>query len=420
MAKLFASVNGRRVIAADIRLPWQGVWSADLTLDEAGPALSGAVTIEVGGLTLRGTVDLQHGGEFANARELRVLGGAGGWGTELPPRSWHNDAGVKVSEVLRAAATEAGETVALGAGVEARLGPDYIRERGPASAAFMGAAPAAAWWVDTAGVTQVATARPTAELAKGADVEVLDLDALEGTAELAGDPAAVPVGTILRDGRLAAPLVVRELAIVLDETSLRMSAYSRSDGPGGRLLDPLMDMMRGVRDERLPGLYRYRVVAMSGDRVKLQAVTRGRWPDVLPCPVGAGIAGGWASPALGSIVLVAFQDEDRAHPVIVSATPKGQPGHLPTIAALDGQEVRLGGAAAAVHRVGDKGAGGTFTLGPAGAAVIYSDPDGTPLWSIAATAGGAPVVFALTPVGDPTKLGKVITKAGEGSPKVKA
>jgi hypothetical protein len=199
-----------------------------------------------------------------------------------------------------------------------------------------------------------------------------------------------------------------------------MVAYSRSQGPGGRLLDPLLDLMRSVRDEQLPGLYRYRVVSMSGDRVRLQAVAKGRWPDVLPCRVGAGIAGGWASPALGSIVVVAFEDEDRSRPLIVSATPKGQPGHVPTIAALDAQEVRLGGAAAAVHRVGDTGSGGSFALAPGGAAVIYFDPDGTPLWSLAGTVGAAPVVFAITPSGDPTKLGNVITKAENGSPKVKA
>jgi hypothetical protein len=404
---LFASVGDRRVIWADGRLCWQGVWAVDLRLDQSGAALSGRVTVKIGGRTLSGTVDPLHEGSFADARELRVLGGAGGWGKELPPRSWHNDAGVKVSDVLQAAAAEAGETLVIGAGVEARLGADFVRERGPASASFAAAAPAALWWVDTAGVTQVATSRPTAELARGADVEVLDVDLVKVSAELAGDPGAVPLGVILRDQRLTAPLVVRELAIQLDEDALRMWAYSRSDGPGGQVLDPLIDLMRRVRDERLPGVYRYRVVSMSGDRVKLQAVTKGRWPDVLPCRVGAGIAGGWASPALGSIVKVAFEDEDRTLPFIVSCTPKGQPGHVPTIAALDGEEVQLGGGGPAVHRVGDAGKGPVITA--AGPVITFTNPDGSTV--ILTDSNGSSWVLS----GTAAPPGQTLTEATEGS-----
>lgn len=110
MTELHYSLNGRRVIAADVRLPPSGVWTADLDLDEAAAPLTGAAVVQLGALTLRGTVDPTHSGEFADARRVRVLGGAGGWGKELPPRSYHNDAGVKRSTILQDAAREAGET----------------------------------------------------------------------------------------------------------------------------------------------------------------------------------------------------------------------------------------------------------------------------------------------------------------------
>src|SRR5690606_18175985 len=62
---------------------------------------------------------------------------------------------------------------------------------------------------------------------------------------------------------------------------------------------------------------RYRVVTLNGDdRVNLQCVTKGAWPDVLPISVRMGVPGVVADLKLGSIVLVSFVEGDASLPVI--------------------------------------------------------------------------------------------------------
>jgi hypothetical protein len=80
--------------------------------------------------------------------------------------------------------------------------------------------------------------------------------------------------------------------------------------------------------------------------------------------------------------------------------------------------IALAGGTKGVHRIDDHGIGGTFV--PSATGYDYHDADGNPLWSVSATAAGNPVVFVFAPLGDPSKLGQVITKAVEGSAIVKA
>ena len=378
MTDLFCSAAGRRVHKATLRLPWSGIWAFDGDLDEAGADVTGRIEVVFGGLKLSGPVDPRNSGPGAEGRHVRVYGGALGWAKELPPKPYHNDAGVKASEVLRGAALEAGETLSFDTGLEAKIGGDFVRERGAASQVFADVLPAAVWWVDLSGVTQVAASRPSVELDAGADLELLDYDPSNRVATLAGAPDAVKIGTTLRParfgGRLAAPVVVRELVYSLAGQEVRIAAHETSDEAGGRILGPLVKLMRRVRDEQLPGLYRYRVVSTDGDRAKLQAVTKGRWPDVLPCALGAGIAGGWADLTPGAVVSVGFEDESPANPIILSYTPKGRPGHVPPVAALNGQRVDLGGGGKGVVRKDDVGKGPVVSA--ADPAITITNPDG--------------------------------------------
>lgn len=69
-------VNGRAVIAATIRIPRLGAWSADLVVD-AQEALTGACTVVVaGGPTLKGTAT--RGGLWLDTAYVRVTAGADG------------------------------------------------------------------------------------------------------------------------------------------------------------------------------------------------------------------------------------------------------------------------------------------------------------------------------------------------------
>jgi len=409
MTTLHLSINGtRRVTAAEVRFPSVGVWVAEVVLDTAEP-LAGRVTLALGSLKLSGTVDPSPLDAFVEARRVTIIGGGGGWATELAAKGYHNDAGVKRSTVLQDAAREAGETIVLGTGVEARLPADYSRHRGAASQVFEHVAPGLPWWVDAAGVTQVATARPTTEIAKGADLEVLDV---QSSVVLAGDPGAIGVGSILRDSRLEGPFEVRELVVQATPEEVRMVAHDRG-GRGGRLAQAVRDLVEGILAEKLQGLYRYRVVSMIGDRAQLQALTKGRHPNILPASLACGIAGGWAELAGGAEVLVGFEDGSPLRPLIVGYTPKGRPGHVPTVAALDGDAVELGDAEAFVHRIGDKSAGPVVTA--AGSIITVNNPDGS---TVILTDASNVSQWAVTGTAAPP--GQLLAVAAEGSGKVKA
>jgi hypothetical protein len=154
MGESALQVNGRSVAAAKIFVPGEGVWFADLDLADDAP-LTGAVSITLGGSTLRGTVDDSASGVFGLRRHIRVIGGAAGWRKEIKPTGYTNDAGVRASTVANDAAKACGETLGTFAGGVERLGSHYLRNAGPASRTVEDAARGVPWWVDYAGVTQV-------------------------------------------------------------------------------------------------------------------------------------------------------------------------------------------------------------------------------------------------------------------------
>jgi hypothetical protein len=104
-----ANVNGADVLVGRIYLPRVGVWHADLALDtEDTSNLTGAVTLDIGGgqLTLVGTA-YRVGAAFHTVT-IRMLGGAGGLSTVIPPKYYQ---GVPLSLPLQDILTAAGETL---------------------------------------------------------------------------------------------------------------------------------------------------------------------------------------------------------------------------------------------------------------------------------------------------------------------
>lgn len=96
----YLKANGLAVLQATIRRARVGVWTADLVVD-ADAAPSGAVLLEGGGTTWRGTVrrsDVHQGRAY-----LQLVGGAGGLGKELGPQHYARvQARVPIADVLRA------------------------------------------------------------------------------------------------------------------------------------------------------------------------------------------------------------------------------------------------------------------------------------------------------------------------------
>ena len=99
--------------------------------------MSGSVTIEIGDLSLTGTIT--DSGTFAEQRRARVVAGAGGWGTLVVAQHYHNDltddggGGVLAQTVADDAARLVGETIGTFVVTDARIGADYVRESGLAS-----------------------------------------------------------------------------------------------------------------------------------------------------------------------------------------------------------------------------------------------------------------------------------------------
>lgn len=182
-----------------------------------------------------------------------------------------------------------------------------------------------------------------------------------------------------------------------------------------RLLAAVSLLVRSIMGEYLPGLYRYRFVRTVGDRVELQSLKKGVWPDLVGVEIGSIPSGSWTNFAAGAIVTVAFEDADpKGTPIVITGPPKGREGHLPVVANLDASglnigasatRINLGAAQKAVHRVDDTGTAGTITIATApgppgsGVAITYTDPSGitTPLGAIVGLVTAAPpIVIPIT------------------------
>jgi len=142
------TINGARVSACSITMPYYGAWVADV--DVVGSAeIASPVSLVVGDLTLVGTVVRQA--EFTGDRKARIVGGGGGWGKTIPKKGYSHVIGVKASTIVGDAARESGESIVLES--DRTLGLLYAREEAPAER-VLNLVVGNEWWIDPAGVTQ--------------------------------------------------------------------------------------------------------------------------------------------------------------------------------------------------------------------------------------------------------------------------
>jgi hypothetical protein len=343
MTDAVLALGGVPAVRCLLTVPPIGPWYADVDLID-DTALSGRVTLEVGGLSLSGTVDARHDGTQGVARRTRVVAGGGSWGRTVAAKHYHNDAGVRALLVAQDAAREAGEELGTFS-VTGSVGVDYVRSSGAASLALVDVIGSTPWWVDFAGLTQV-TERTTSPAAAGAYV----LEAYDPRARVAtlavDDLTAIGIGTILSEG-LDAPQTVRELTIDVSPESTRVRAWCGTDTRYDRIGGLLRALVERVVDERQSGPVKYRVSRMNVDRVELQLVNRrAGLPDLLPISMWPGVAGVHAQLTPGAEVLVEFVDGDRSQPIITHFAGKGGAGWSPVELVLDGTTVKIGAAAA--------------------------------------------------------------------------
>lgn len=350
----YAAIDGHPVTTLRLHVPARGVWYLEADMIEA-PELAGAVTVTVGAVELRGTVDARSSGTHGLQRRTRVVGGAGAWGSLLPAKAYHSDAGVRALLIAQDAAREAGETLGGFEPEADQVGIDYVRQLGPASRILEDAIGAAIWWVDYDGRTQVGT-RAESDADPGA-YEVLEHNPRDRVVTLAVDDlTAVGIGSRLTSD-LDEPQTVRELDVEVSSDSVRVRAWTGGEASSrGRIVDALRGFVRRSVDERLHGLFRYRVVRMSSDRVELQAVrARPGLPDVLPISMWPGVAGAHAEPTPSAEVLVQFIEGDRTLPVVTHFAGKDGVGWAPVNLTIDVEALmKLGAGAAEFVALADK------------------------------------------------------------------
>lgn len=103
------TANGIGVYRGVVSLPRVGAWHADLEVDTTD-ALTGAVAMEAGGITFRGTVS--RGASYLGVAHVRVVGGADGLRKRAKPVHYvHPQVRTPLGDLLRAAGETLSATV---------------------------------------------------------------------------------------------------------------------------------------------------------------------------------------------------------------------------------------------------------------------------------------------------------------------
>jgi hypothetical protein len=310
------TLNGHAATAATLSVPGVGLWYAGVDL-ATDVELSGAVTLTVLDTTWSGFI--VSGGTVDGRARYRVIAGAGGWGAELPPKAYANDAGLTVAKLLNDVASEAGETIA--SPPTTRLGVHFNRPALPASFLLNLLAPRD-WYARADGVVAFG-ARPALPASPLPVVE--------------RNPAARSVTVALTDTAVGLlPGIATEYGTAADveyelgPEGLRVRLYASLQG--SRRVEAYRRLLAALDPgARFRGVHEYRVVTQSGERLNLQPVrSRAELPDLARVPVRQGVPGVKATHLPGSHVLVAFLDNgDLSRPAVVGFDAPDQPGWMP-------------------------------------------------------------------------------------------
>ena len=203
----YATVGDQRITSGSLLMPYYGSWAADFDVPTP-EAITGAVQVTIGGLTLQGST--YRSAAFAGARSARLVGGTGGWRHQLTGRAY--GPGVTASMVLRDAAAELGETVNVV--VDTPLGTNYVRPA-VSGGALLRMLAGQLWYIDQAGVTQVVARRPSAVVSSA--FTVIDRAGDEGMLDIATEsPEEWMPGNTFSGPTVTVPQTISSTVFILD------------------------------------------------------------------------------------------------------------------------------------------------------------------------------------------------------------
>jgi hypothetical protein len=132
---MLALANGKVVLEATVVLPLRGRWTASLRLDAREVVEQGPVVLEAPGMTLRGVARPSRAVVVRDQVYLEAVGGTGGLGAEIAPRSYRHP---RVRKILEDLSRDAGETLASSSTSSTldRTLSGWVRARGTGGAAL--------------------------------------------------------------------------------------------------------------------------------------------------------------------------------------------------------------------------------------------------------------------------------------------
>lgn len=190
MPDQYATLNGERVVAASVTIPYYGIWAGDIMLSET-IEITSPCTLVLGNLTVVGSVVRTN--TFSGTRSLRLVGGAGGWRKVVPAQAYQNPTGIKLSTLMNDVASLVGEKVNIPKASDVLVGPDFVRENARAQR-ILRQLVGELWWMDLTGTTQI-TARTSNQIES--DFLVSSYKSNEGRLSIATEDLAswVPANT---------------------------------------------------------------------------------------------------------------------------------------------------------------------------------------------------------------------------------
>jgi hypothetical protein len=316
----FASVNGLQIVAGTLMVPLVGAWTADLQLATTTP-VSGAVQVVIGNLTLQGFVYRSdpYGGQI----RARLVGGYGGWRTQIPSQGYGSSSGVKLSTVLNDAARACGEQISIAN--DSNIGNAYVRVDFDTSVASdvlwqmvtQGFIPA--WYVAPSGITQT-SAWPTNNVQSA--FTVTDQKPDEGIVVIATeDYVSWMPGCTFSAPQLASGQTFTSAGVhyVFDnDGKFRFEVMTSTEAGSDRLLGPIQEIVqKELAPTRFYGRYKYTVSNPSSTTVDGTPVNPSiGLPDVQNVAITADSIASY-TPAAGSTCHIMFLDGMPTEPVCV-------------------------------------------------------------------------------------------------------